>query len=223
MPGDQKESDFIEKILKIGPPPDGCGWRASIISPKFGKSITDAVENLKKTRIFIDGKLKAGSEGGSQPLSIPDIDRFCLDLLIEIALHQGSQDPAKERERIEAEYAQLEEAFSLFCLNLYYRQGHFPGKTALNNQKRIKGPVSIIREKMEKLKKFALDKVSDDPKGKACPDLRDSLAKVFKDHIPDITPLTIDARLNELNEDLDLKFPSGPGTIRKRIARRKSK
>jgi len=91
--------------------------------------------------------------------------------------------------------------------------------TTLRNRKMKIKKIIELWEGITELKEWAIGQLSDSPMGKAKPDLRDQLAKIFTKHIPGVTPSNIDTRLNDLSSELDLRFPSGPDAIRKRIER----
>jgi len=218
MPDNQSKADPFGELFKIKAPP-GLDFSFKTTNPERLVRIEELQGKIIKSEIFQQGKLKVGEVGKGEALPIPSFDQFCLELAVEIILARERQDPERERERIEKEHSDLEKAFNRFILNLIYQQGHLPGKTALGNQKTVIKKIIGLWEGITELKSLALTKLSDLSPGKAKPDLRDQLARVFQKHIPGVNPPTIDYRLNEIATELSLQFPSGPDAIRKRIER----
>jgi len=218
MQDNRSKADPFEELFKIKGPP-GLDFSFRTTEPEILVRIEETQDKIKKSVIFHQGNLKVGEEGKGEAIPIPSFDQFCLELAVEIILNLDRQDQEIERRRIEKEYSDLEGTFHKFIFNLFYRQGHLPSMTTLRNRKMKIKKIIELWEGITELKEWAIGQLSDSPMGKAKPDLRDQLAKIFTKHIPGVTPSNIDTRLNDLSSELDLRFPSGPDAIRKRIER----
>lgn len=217
-----KKTNSFEELFKIKAPP-GLDYHFQKAKSEIHDRIEEIRNKINTSPIFQQGKLKVGEVGKAEALPIPDFDQLCLELAVEIFLDSERQDPEKEKKRIEKEYLDLEKSLLQFCVSLFYLQGHLIHKTTVANQKKKNRKFIELLEGITELKQWALDQLSDSPKGKSKPDLRDSLAQVFQKHIPGVNSPTIDSRLMQLSQELKLNFPSGPDAIRKRIERRPKK